>query len=355
LSIIWAYDRLNTGAALLSLITTVISALVIATVVPFRTYVRACCFLFFGAALLSIVFIRFIPSWGLMTVVGDNINSVLIGVPQGVFKHKNLFSEAISLGIIAVVSAGRLISLPLRAFMLVVMAYCLTVAQSATPIMSCSLALLLTYFAGWTGRLFGRWIGATLVLMSVSIFGVLFLMVDLDFAFGFLGRDATLTGRLEIWQHVGRLFLDRPWTGYGLGSIWKTDLGFVPGLPVVPHAHNMWLEAGLMGGLPLIIILFLITVWAVVRGIAQGSTNGGVGFLATALALQIVFRMLVEVDFKGNDPTFFMLLTATCYVRNAEVARAMARRFSLALRARFAATQAQDSAVPRAAEPGGCV
>lgn len=71
-----------------------------------------------------------------------------------------------------------------------------------------------------------------------------------------VGRDATLTGRTEIWRQVWLAILERPLCGYGFSAFWQgtsgacwnvvVSLGFI-----LFHAHNgfleIWLELGAVG------------------------------------------------------------------------------------------------------------
>ncbi len=89
-----------------------------------------------------------------------------------------------------------------------------------------------------------------------------------------LGKDPTLTGRTDIWEAVGAAIMQRPWTGYGLGTFWIDPYG--PSYAVrtaaewlVPSAHNAWLEMGLDLGLPGIAMLALAVGWSLARGVAR--------------------------------------------------------------------------------------
>ena len=69
-----------------------------------------------------------------------------------------------------------------------------------------------------------------------------------------LGRDATLTGRTDIWEALFRQMADRPLLGFGYGVFWQVENG--PAFWVrqetvwpVPTAHNGWLETALSMGL----------------------------------------------------------------------------------------------------------
>jgi O-antigen ligase len=71
-----------------------------------------------------------------------------------------------------------------------------------------------------------------------------------------LGKDATLTGRTQIWAAVMRQIQLRPWLGYGYGAVWTDESGKGPLAWIIKqagyrpdHAHNGWLEQWLGMGL----------------------------------------------------------------------------------------------------------
>lgn len=85
-----------------------------------------------------------------------------------------------------------------------------------------------------------------------------------------LGRDATLTGRTEIWEALFRQMADRPWLGFGYGAFWQVENG--PAFWVrqetvwpVPTAHNGWLETALSMGLVGVILAAIAYLGALVR------------------------------------------------------------------------------------------
>jgi exopolysaccharide production protein ExoQ len=91
-----------------------------------------------------------------------------------------------------------------------------------------------------------------------------------------LGRDATLSGRTQIWKQVWRFILVRPALGWGYAAFWRGIEGeafhVVAAVRfVVFHAHNgfleIWLELGLLG-----LVLFALShlrawrkLWPVLR------------------------------------------------------------------------------------------
>jgi O-antigen ligase len=90
-----------------------------------------------------------------------------------------------------------------------------------------------------------------------------------DDILGLFGRDATLTGRTELWQAIGEAMQDRPIFGYGFASFWGLD-GPAARLvyPVVAwtpeSSHNGFIEVELgMGvvGEGLLLLLLGVTLW----------------------------------------------------------------------------------------------
>ena len=87
--------------------------------------------------------------------------------------------------------------------------------------------------------------------------------------FGLVGKDATLTGRTDIWGALGEAIAARPWLGYGYGAFW--GLESEPAAWVrkavewdAPTAHNGWLDIALsvgLVGLALFTMSFAATLW----------------------------------------------------------------------------------------------
>jgi len=90
-------------------------------------------------------------------------------------------------------------------------------------------------------------------------------MFAADAIFDLLGKDATLTGRTEIWDGINRVMEGHGWTGYGYGAIWDDEDPFAPLAWITHyagfranHAHNGWMEIWLNVGL---IGVFSFALW----------------------------------------------------------------------------------------------
>ena len=86
-----------------------------------------------------------------------------------------------------------------------------------------------------------------------------------------IGKDATLTGRTDLWPLVIEMIWKHPWIGYGYSGFWRgwngesayiwRASGWTP-----THPHNgflaLWVDLGILG-----LGLFLLGLW---RGLVQG-------------------------------------------------------------------------------------
>lgn len=95
------------------------------------------------------------------------------------------------------------------------------------------------------------WTGVTGVVLLAG-----FLLVASDVFFAILGKDATLTGRTQIWSAVMRQIEERPWLGYGYAAVWDNKSGWGPFAWITKdagfaphHAHNSWIEQWLGMGI----------------------------------------------------------------------------------------------------------
>jgi exopolysaccharide production protein ExoQ len=72
----------------------------------------------------------------------------------------------------------------------------------------------------------------------------------------FLGRDISLTGRLQLWVFSFVMALHHPWLGYGYDAFWRSGQGAPEAIWralqwEAPHSHNgfleVWLDLGMLG------------------------------------------------------------------------------------------------------------
>lgn len=133
--------------------------------------------------------------------------------------------------------------------------YALIASRSRTGLLALLIAAGLALIAECAGR--GR--GGRIAVWTLLAI-VLALPVALPAFNGWFNRDSasggskeitSLTGRTDFWPFAVDLIEQRPYTGWGVDTVSSpVGLRFQEVLPGVSQAHNSYLEAGLMGGIP---------------------------------------------------------------------------------------------------------
>ena len=63
----------------------------------------------------------------------------------------------------------------------------------------------------------------SILLIIVGIIAIIFL-TNLNFFFGLLGRNTSLTGRIPLWDDlIKNIWTQKPILGYGFGALWKQE------------------------------------------------------------------------------------------------------------------------------------
>jgi O-antigen ligase len=216
-------------------------------------------------ALASFLVGLLLPSLGRMT-------DLFPGAWRGVFFDKNGFGDEMALGVVIFFAAALLV--PRRrgvwlgfaavAFGLILLSTSKTSLVSLT--VGCA-ALTLVVLAKR-----GPAMAVVMTFIGVVAIGLLagLIVFDSDTLLGLVGKDATLTGRSQIWAAVLRQIQTRPWTGFGYGAVWTDESGWGPLAWIIHdakfrpnHSHNGWLETWLgLGyvGLAAWAVLFIQTV-----------------------------------------------------------------------------------------------
>lgn len=107
------------------------------------------------------------------------------------------------------------------------------------------------------------------LLFAVAVFGcffVIFAFADTDIPFlkdfitKVLNRDVTFTGRTYIWSYGVAMVKESPIIGHGF----RTWVNISPEV-LVGHAHNYLLDKAVVGGIPMLLMVF-VTHFELIRG-----------------------------------------------------------------------------------------
>ena len=207
-------------------------------------------------AIASIGMALCFPKLGLDSTAGHHMNW------QGVFTQKNTCGRMMVLATAVVFSKHRRTAFDLLSLALFVLVLIMSGSRAAWLIEAALLAVWCILILAKHMQDRGRVVLTAAGLCSLPILfgcGVAFFSVLAPL----LGRDATLSGRTGIWQHVWPFVLERPWLGWGYGAFWRGIQGeafrVIAAVHfIVIHAHNgfleIWLELGLIG-----LVLFLLS------------------------------------------------------------------------------------------------
>jgi O-antigen ligase len=223
---------------------TTISGLTLASRFRWSDLARSFAITFCVLIVASYVVCIAMPRIGIMT-------ELFPGAWRGLWMEKNSLGGLMALGCCLLCAAALLD--PGRAKIWLLFAGLavglVLMSQSKTSLASLMLGLMALGFV-WIcqrGPAFSAaatWAGVTGFLLLV-----MFLLLASDVFFSILGKDATLTGRTQIWTAAMRQIEERPWLGYGYAAVWSDKSGWGPLAWIVhdakftpQHAHNSWIE-----------------------------------------------------------------------------------------------------------------
>lgn len=263
--------------------------------------------------ILSGLYALVLPKYGIM-------GGVHAGAWRGIYTHKN------TLGKMMVPSAATFFLLlrsdrRLRHWAVLGLASSIALillSTSKTALINL-LVMILVILTTQILRLHYKVMVVILMGIVVSIgSGILWVATNAEDILLSLGKDATLTGRTDIWQFSLSKIQERPLLGYGYQAFWQgwgseaQDAWLREGWRV-PHAHNgfldLSLELGLIG-LSCFLAIFLLTGIRRLKDIKLHAAPEYV--LPIVLLVYLVMANLTESSLmKRNDLLWVLFITTT--------------------------------------------
>lgn len=278
-----------------------------------RQLLRLLGWTFLVAIVCSIVVVAVAPDRGLDSALTNH-------AWRGIFVQKNTLGRLMALGVVVfsfLASENKAHRWRYGAAALLC-AGMVIAARSATSAMAVPILLVLIWLFALS-RQRSIWLvlpSAMAALVGFACAALLF--VDTEDLLLLLGRDATLSGRLEIWNAVIPKVMEHPWLGYGYSSFWlgleskpSADLWSILGWHV-PHSHNGFLDlAAELGfaGLGLFLIGFFISMKHGLQWARSQRATIGLWPLAY-LSFMFLFN-LSESSILKQDNIFWVLYVAT--------------------------------------------
>lgn len=293
LSFIWSIDPGLSMRRSFAILMTTVAGLYIGTRYSWQTLLRALAITWLIVAVVSAFTAILVPSFGRMQDVHE-------GAWQGLYFEKNQLGGHMAR---AAIFAGFLAIMDrkfrwLWAGLLMLSAALVLLSTSKSSLLGLGVGLGILALGVWMKQglrtgLVTLWVGVLVGGVSAAV-----LVLAPELVFELLGRDATLTGRTDIWIVLAENIQQKPLLGYGYGAFWAPDS--VEGNWVrealqwdAPTAHNGWLEVTVaLGfvGLAFLVLDFLMTIG---RAILAAVTTW-TGVFALAFCAQFFLFSLSE-------------------------------------------------------------
>jgi O-antigen ligase len=298
--------------------------------------------------LASLLLVLAVPS------IGIERSGPWAGAWLGVYNHKNGLGTAAGLAILvfayALLDAGPRLRLVLLSG-LAIATLLLMGARSTTALVTTLLGVTLGLFLLLRQR-FPAFRPLVLLVGVIMLPTLIFIAAEISaprLVLEALGKDATLTSRVPIWQLAWPFVLDRFWLGYGFGAFWQPDLPwadqFEARLHFLPfYSHNGILELWLGCGVIAVALALTVYVLALLKAaIAQRNAGRSYvqGFVLVFL-VSLALRNAVEASLLMKDDLLWAAFVALA-VMLARVVR---------WRLRLGGAPAVTLAVPRSAGHG---
>lgn len=297
-SVTWSIDPQVTIISSLKLVSTTLFGLYLVVVFDREELLRLLIIIFAGLALLSIGIVMLWPQLGIFQA------GYHVGNWRGPYFSKHLFGIEMLLGMLVWSFAASLRVFPRWvAFLgLAVFFFLVGISGSRT-----AWILLAIYPLIFTLLRVLRWnflIGVPALIVGTIAAGYVgfWTVEQIDTIFELVGRDVTLTSRVDLWKLLIEIGAEHNILGVGYGAFWfglegrseySLYLGRLLRWPEVLHAHNIlldiWLQLGIVG-LALFIYQAMLAFWKGIR--AYMST----GYPTEAFGLTVLTICLVDAS-----------------------------------------------------------
>lgn len=267
----------------------------------------------------SLIFIIFLP--GLSTMPDGR------GL-RGIFTHKNGMGELLILAIVILPQAIRQRVLPAMLAWggLITALVLLPLVNSATALIVA--LVVLGIYGIWALFAYSKRVAIIVAVfgLSVGCFLMLGVIAYTDALFAVFGRDATLTGRTELWHYVWQMIQKRWLLGYGYEAFWEVEAFAKYAADSlqwdVPNSHNGYLDIFLNLGIIglLLILAIMVTGFYRIALAFSRSTFHPAGLLLGLLGAY-VSRALVESNLLGQNSIMWVLVVAFTVALTPSLAR----------------------------------
>ena len=314
-SFIWSSLPSKTLTRGVAIIGTTLFGLYLASRYTIKKQLKLLGWMYGIAVILSFVFIAVIPKWGIM-------GGIHAGKWRGIYNHKNTLGKVIVPGLVVFL---LLASSSKKYSWLLWMGFSLSLilllrAGSTTSLLNgvCLIAACISF------RVF-RWrdnlmVPSTITIGSLGAIFYVIVSVTTEAILKALGKDATLTGRGDMWPYIFEMVWKKPILGYGYSGFWYGPdtpsyyiwqaTGWTP-----PNSHNgfldLWLQIGLLG---LLIYLFGYLVVTLPKAFYWlRTTRTSEGFWPLVYMIYMLIANISETTLMIQNDIFWVLYVAVAF------------------------------------------
>ena len=140
-----------------------------------------------------------------------------------------------------------------------------------------------------------------------------------DAVFALLGKDATFTGRTQIWSAILLEVDKRPLLGHGYGTVWTEDGRWGPLAWIIKHAgfrpqhaHSSWMEMMLWLGWTGLFAWVALFAQAVVTAIVTAFRDKGAYLALPFLLVYGLISITESITLTYNDLRWVMFVAIAC-------------------------------------------
>ena len=251
----------------------------------------------------------------------DAAEPALAGDWRGTFEHKNVASPVMAILVYFgayLISAGAFLSGPT---ILVLAAVFLFFTGGKTATLLCLIVWGMALVVWATKSLWQKCVicFAPLLLMNLLTVGSV-VSPQLAKLTDALPIDSTFTGRSEVWEFALGAVAEKPFIGHGYSAFWDgvrekhTEQG-AEWVATVAHSHNSYLDLAVTIGLPGLLLVVCIFVWAPLKNFHAIQSRGASQPLARFYLVVWLFGLYYATTetflLDRINPTWFMFVVAT--------------------------------------------
>jgi len=312
ISMIWSIDPQLTMRRSIALLMTTLAGLAVAARYDWDGFVQRLAFAFVLMAIVSLLLVLLKPSQGLMT-------EIYVGAWRGPFPEKNYMGGQMAKGLIACMCAFAM--RPNRGWLWVpsgLLCFFLVLMSTSKTALLISLFGILAFLAIRIFRRFPimRLPVVYVIFATITLFVTLYLTIP-DELFGLIGKDATFTGRTDIWDQLILAIKEKPIFGYGYGTFWEDPLGPSYNLRQalqwgVPTAHNGWFETWLSSGVigvGLFLVLYVFTLGLAFDRVKRGGVEAY--WVVLSVLMFAMFSMSESTILQQNDLSWLIFVATS--------------------------------------------